>query len=212
MLQRCACVCLYGSVGVKMVYAFIINFLSSANSKVLYYCVFGQEYIESDHGGDELPPEDVRKLRRDNINAVSSRVHSEYLFRRATSSRTIEEDIQKIINDDALPEMELGFFRMGEGEILRSEKIVVWMATGNIGFSLICEKTENRLLTETILKLLIRYLHEYLRILNQPTEASLKADKVGLVINKFLPEGNLLFMNNRVIRQLEKELETAMKT
>ena len=38
------------------------------------------------------------------------------------------------------------------------------------GFTLICEKDENRLVAENVLNLIIRHLQEYCQILLQPSE------------------------------------------
>lgn len=78
------------------------------------------------------------------------------------------------------------------------------------GFALICERDENRLVAENILNLIVRNLQEYCQIILQPSEAILKADKVTTILHHFLPEGQLLFMNNRFLRHVEKELEQVM--
>ena len=88
----------------------------------------------------------------------------------------------------------------------------MWLDAGNTGFVLVCHKEENRLTAEQILRHLIKYLQEYIRVINQPAEASLKADKVCLILNSFLPDGALLFLNHRLVRGLEKELEVHMKS
>lgn len=90
--------------------------------------------------------------------------------------------------------------------------MVLWRGLANCGFALICEKDENRLVAENILNLIIRHLQEYCQIILQPSEAILKADKVTAIIHHFLPEGQLLFMNNRFLRQVEKDLEQVMNT
>lgn len=145
-------------------------------------------------------------------NFLCCQVHSEYQFRRSVSNRSIEEEMQALNQDDQLPEFELGFLRLAKDKPFFTEKCVVWLGAGNSGFTLICHKEENRVLAENVLKLLIRYLQEYLRVLNQPAEAALKADRVCLVTQKFLPDGSLTFMNHRVIRSLERELEILIKT
>ena len=117
-----------------------------------------------------------------------------------------------MINEDSLPEFELGFIRFGAGTPFPVERIGVWLGAGNTGFVLVCHKEENRLTAEHILRHLIKYLQEYIRVINQPAEASLKADKVCLVLNSFLPDGALMFMNHRLVRGLEKELEVNMKS
>ena len=47
------------------------------------------------------------------------------------------------------------------------------------GFTLICEKDENRLVAENVLNLIIRHLQEYCQILLQPSE-------VHCFLSKFL--------------------------
>lgn len=124
----------------------------------------------------------------------------------------MEEDIQALNQEDQLPQFELGFLRLPAGAPFSEERIAVWLGAGNTGFTLVCNKHENRALAESVLKLLIRYLQEYLRVLNQPAEASLKAERVSLILNRFLPDGTLVFMNHRAVRGLERELEILMKT
>ncbi|XP_027055129.1 AP-5 complex subunit sigma-1-like [Pocillopora damicornis] len=53
-------------------------------------------------------------------------------------------------------------------------------------------------------------LQEYCQIILQPSEAILKVDRVVTIIHQFLPNGQLLFMNTRYLRQMEKELEQVM--
>lgn len=124
----------------------------------------------------------------------------------------MEDDIQALSQEDQLPQFELGFLRFPAGAPFSSDKIAVWLGAGNTGFTLVCHKHENRTLAETVLKHLIRYFQEYLRVLNQPAEASLKADRVCLILNRFLPDGVLVFMNHRAVRGVERELEILMKT
>lgn len=123
----------------------------------------------------------------------------------------MEDDIQRMGNDDTLPDFEFGCIRLPEGNPFTVERIALWLGAGNSGFTLVCEKSENRLLAENVLKILIRFIQEHVRIINQPSEARLKSDKIALILSRFLPNGNLLFMNHRVVRQLEKEVENLMK-
>lgn len=101
---------------------------------------------------------------------------------------------------------------MKKGEPFKEDKVVVWCGAGNTGFAFVLHRDENRVLAESILKLLIRYFQEYLRVLNQPAEAALKADRVCLILHKILPDGALIFMNHRVVRAIERELEILMKS
>ncbi|KAL3863808.1 hypothetical protein ACJMK2_005539 [Sinanodonta woodiana] len=194
---------------VEMVYAFIIHTLLPGPCKVLFYQIYGQDECDLKH--EVQQPSDLKATRKTQIEQAANQVHSEYQFRRAVENRTVEEDIQTLANEDTLPEFELGFISLLEGEPFAKPRIAVWLGAGNTGFTLVCHETENRVLAENVLRLIIRCLQEHVRILSQPAEAFLKVDKVCLVLSCFLPEGSLIFMNHRVIRGLEKELETLIK-
>ncbi|OWF34563.1 AP-5 complex subunit sigma-1-like [Mizuhopecten yessoensis] len=188
-----------------MVNAFIIHTLLPGPCRVLYQQVYDVE--QRDTTGTKSSDSDLRFLRKQKVQEVASEVHSEYQFRRAVSSRTVEQDMQRLSNEDTLPEMEQGFLRLPEMDNM----IAVWQGTGNTCCTLVCYETENRMLAENVLKILIRFLQEHLRLLHQPIEVANKPDKVAIVLNRFLPGGQLLFMNHRMVRQLEKEMDTLMK-
>ncbi|XP_033756895.1 AP-5 complex subunit sigma-1-like [Pecten maximus] len=188
-----------------MVNAFIIHTLLPGPCRVLYQQVYG--VVKRDTTETRSADSDLRTVRKQTIQEVASEVHSEYQFRRAVSNRTVEQDMQRLSNEDTLPEMEQGFLRLPETD----NKIAVWQGTGNTCCTLVCNETENRMLAENVLKLLLRFLQEHLRLIHQPVEVVNKPDKVAIVINRFLPSGQLLFMNHRMVRQLEKEMDTMMK-
>ncbi|XP_067656947.1 AP-5 complex subunit sigma-1-like [Haliotis asinina] len=189
-----------------MVYTFIINTLLPGSSKIIYYKHFVP--YDVDIVDESTTAADVRTGRRKRRQEIADMVHSEYQFRRSVANRSVEEDVLRLGNDDTLPDLETGHILLD----CDSEQFVTWMGAGYTGFALVCDKTENRLLAESVLRLLIRYLQEHVRVLTQVTDIGLRTDRVGLVLSRFLPQGTLLFMNNRVVRQFEKELDTLMKT
>ncbi|ESO85132.1 hypothetical protein LOTGIDRAFT_196130 [Lottia gigantea] len=192
-----------------MVYAFIINTILPGIPRLLYYDIFGQDGVADD--SLDITADVLTSIRKSQIQQVFERVHSEYQFRRSFSGRSVEDDVLKLINDDTLPEFDTGFFRLRAGEVFQKDRYVIWLAAGYTAFSFVCEKYENRLVAESILKHLIRYLQEHVRVLTQPSETGLRSERVGVVVNTFLPQGNLLFLNNRLIRQLEKEVDNQIK-
>ncbi|XP_013389295.2 AP-5 complex subunit sigma-1-like [Lingula anatina] len=197
-----------------MVYAFIIHTVSPGTCRIIYSSSFGQEIQIIDTQRENDPAKhgsDLRTERKQNLHRVAQLVQSEFAFRRVVTGKTLDDDLLKLNNEGTLPEFELGYIRLPVDEPFQNEKIVVWMAAVNCGFTMICEKNENRSLAENVLKLLIRYLQEHLRILNQPTEAMTKVDKIAVVLDIFLPSGQLLFMNRRLVRQFEKDLELISK-
>ena len=170
------------------------------------------------------PADHHRKAQKKYILQIAQDVHSEYAFRTKTTNRSFEKDMLTLQNEGTLPNFELGFFRcpypqcqspqpgQDAGERGRcKDNVAVWLAALNCAFVLVCKKHENRLVAESVLKLVIKHLVGHLRVLTQPTEVVLKPDKVTLVLRQFLPAGQLLPMNHRVIRQFEKELDTKMR-
>ncbi|XP_041369111.1 AP-5 complex subunit sigma-1-like [Gigantopelta aegis] len=192
-----------------MVFAFLINTLLPGSSKVLFYQFYGQRALPKDDS--DITFEEIRTGRKNEIHTIANEVHSEYQFRRSVSNRTVEEDVQRLNSDDMLPDFDTGHFLIHEGHNFPKGSFVTWMGAGFTGFALVCDKTESRLTAESVLRLLVRYLQEYVRVLNQPAETGIRSDRILLVLNKFLPSGSLLVMNHRVIRHLEKELDSFMK-
>ncbi|XP_031555267.1 AP-5 complex subunit sigma-1-like [Actinia tenebrosa] len=189
-----------------MVYAFILHTLRPGPCRVLFSQVFvheAQPEVEA--------IEDARERRKEQLLNVANRVQSEFSFRFVTSGSVQHVDTNGLATtDELLSQLESGIFRLADGNPFDSEKVVVWKGIANCGFTLICEKTENRVLAENVLTLLIRYLQDYCRVIFQPTEAILKVDKLSVILFQFLPNGQLLFMNHRFVRQLEKEFEHIM--
>ena len=217
-----------------MVLAFIITSLTGDTPLVLYYQVYGQILIptpmgthsnEKQESSVDTSNERLRKLRKQHITRVAEQVHSEYQFRREVNNLTPDEDIQRLSNDDTLPEFEIGHFRVqtptaspdtivegGGGQNVKTFQHVTWMGAALTGFILLCDSCENRAVAGQVLRLLVRFLQEHVRVLSQPSEIANRVERVAEVLDRGLPDGNLLFMNHRVVRQIEKELESAMKT
>ena len=56
---------------------------------------------------------------------------------------------------------------------------------------MICEKDENTVLAEHVLSLVAKYLHTECKILENPVDALMKADRPTAVLNQFLPSGQV---------------------
>ncbi|XP_033126486.1 AP-5 complex subunit sigma-1-like [Anneissia japonica] len=199
-----------------MVYAFIAHSLLPGTCRVLYSTTFGLEdsqnidYIPRLNGEPISKPEsgkDRRVERKEQMSLVAKQVQSEFSFRKTVLGCTVEDDMRRHSIEDPSGNTVTGCFRLSAGEPFVTEKIVVWQGLGNFGLSLVCEKHENRLQAEAVLKLLARYSQEHMKALDQPHETLLKADKMAAIVHHILPQGRLLFMNHTVTRQLEKELE-----
>ncbi|XP_020628535.1 AP-5 complex subunit sigma-1-like [Orbicella faveolata] len=189
-----------------MVYAFLIHSLTPGPCRVLYSTPFVHEPPL-----DGVAGEDERSKRKEQLLQVAQRVQSEYSFRYVASGSESQEDLSGLSStDELLSNLKAGVFRLSSGNPYKAERVVLWKGLANSGFTLVCEKNENRLIAENILDLLIRHLQEYCQVILQPSEAILKVDKVAAIVHQLLPNGQLLFMNNRYLRQVEKELEQVM--
>ncbi|XP_022086649.1 AP-5 complex subunit sigma-1-like [Acanthaster planci] len=208
-----------------MVYAFIIHTLNPSVEaeacRVLYACTFGSEDSLDDPA--ELPLSsntsdqviDRRTFKKEQLALVGRQVQSEYSFRRSACSRDQSEQVagglSLAVSLDDAGQWDVGFFRLLAGDPFRMEKVVVWLGLANIGLALVCERSENRLLAESTLKLLLRYLQEHVQAATQPAELLTRGDRVAIIVHQFLPSGRLVFMNYAVIRQLEKDMENLLR-
>ena len=218
-----------------MVYAFIIHTLNppagAGICRVLYSCLFGIEDmpVGTMNPADDqtkLSPSvkvplsqqmsDLRTIRKEQLAQVARQVQSEFSFRKAVAvvgdyvePGTSMHSITGLTDDSS--RFEYGMFRLSAGDPFQTEKITVWLGLGNIGLALVCEKSENRPLAESTLKLLARFLQDYVQAITQPVELLTKGDRVAIIVHQFLPSGRLLFMNYAVIKQLEKDMDNLLR-
>ena len=193
-----------------MVYAFTIHTLLPPVPKILYSCMFGCERVECEPGNDSS-----RTALAEQVGQVAREIQSQYNFRASITRRSYEADMQVLQNEGTLPELELGFVRFREAcendASYRRAKTALWVGALNCAFVLLCDAHENRALAEHVLKVLVRHLQEHCRVFYQPADIPSKIDRVALVVNQFLPGGQLLVMNHRLLRQFEKELDVKIK-
>ncbi|XP_070539762.1 AP-5 complex subunit sigma-1-like [Ptychodera flava] len=194
-----------------MVYAFMIHTLQPGTCRILYSVTFGKEDLTLEQAGEPqsaISGSELRAVRKEQLDIVARQVQSEFSFRRAVSSRTYEQEMQILSSDESSLPFEKGVFRLRAGDPFTTERVVVWAGTANCAFNLVCDKNENRIQAETVLSTIIRHLQEYLKVIAQPTAALTKPDRITAILHQFLPHGQILFMNHRVVRQFEKEMET----
>lgn len=78
---------------------------------------------------------------------------------------------------------------------------------------MICELDENRLLAEIVMTTITRLIREHVTTGEQKNaEILLKVDKAAAIVHHFLPCGQLLFMNHKLIAQYERQLERTLAT
>ncbi|XP_043931972.1 AP-5 complex subunit sigma-1-like [Protopterus annectens] len=188
-----------------MVHAFLINTLSCSTGgteslcRVLYSQTFGSERSESRN----KDPEEERCYRKEQIFAVARQVKSACTLSRQAMGKSLSAfafpPSDEVV---ALQEADFGVFRLPPGDPFSESKTVLWFGIQSVGFALVCDPYENLMLAENSLKMVVKYLLEYLRLLSQGSDM-LKADKIEIILNKFLPCGQLLFINHRFVYNRE---------
>ncbi|KAM9682719.1 AP-5 complex subunit sigma-1 isoform 1-T1 [Dama dama] len=196
-----------------MVHAFLIHTLRATKAeegfcRVLYSCFFGAENSPNDP--QPRSAERDRLLRKEQILAVARQVESMYQLQQQACGRHAV-DLQPQSSDDpvALHEAPCGAFRLAPGDPFQEPRTVVWLGVLSIGFALVLDTHENLLLVENTLRLLARLLLDHLRLLVPGANLLLRADCVEGILTRFLPHGQLLFLNDQFVQGLEKEFSAA---
>ncbi|XP_044516323.1 AP-5 complex subunit sigma-1 [Gracilinanus agilis] len=200
-----------------MVHAFLIHTLSgscqatgdAAFCRVLYSQVFGSERSPDEprpHG-----PERDRLLRKEQLLAVARQAESACKLLQQASGRS-PTDLLPQTSDEPIPLQDApsGVFRLRPGDPFQEAKVVVWLRLLSLGCALVCEPHENLLLAESTLRLLTRLLLEHLKLLSSGSNVLLRGDRIEAILNHFLPHGQLLFLNDQFVQQLEKELSASL--
>lgn len=114
-------------------------------------------------------------------------------------------------SDEPMPlhEAPRGVFRLAAGDPFRESRTVVWLGVLSLGFALVLDAHENLLLAESSLRLLARLLLDHLRLQAPSTNLLLQADRIEGILVRFLPHGQLLFLNDQFVQALEKEFSAA---
>ncbi|KAM6163239.1 AP-5 complex subunit sigma-1 isoform 1-T1 [Rhynchocyon petersi] len=197
-----------------MVHAFLIHTLRAPNAedtgfcRVLYSCVFGSE--KSPEDSRPYSTERDRLLRKEQLLAVARQAESMCRLQQQASGR-FSMDLPPQSSDEpmSLHEAPHGAFRLPAGDPFQEPRTVVWLGVMSLGFALVLDAHENLLLAEGTLRLLARLLCDHLRLLTPGTSLLLRADRVEAILARFLPQGQLLFLNDQFVHSLEKELSAA---
>ena len=142
---------------------------------------------------------------------IADQMHSIFHFNRASHLRGVENDNQLLNSDHSLPPFEVGHFKLNWRDPFCFETHVVWLTVNDIGFCFVLDERENLTEAEMTLRLIVQQLHDWCRITLQSEELVSKMEKIHFVLHKFIPGGKLVFMNHRMIRQLDKEAEGILK-
>jgi len=145
---------------------------------------------------------DSKKVARRNF--IVRKVAQEIELRR---ERRTAEDGSFFLGRERARDEE-GVFHVPSGEFFNDPKIVVWRKVGMVAYTLILELDENRALASQLLGALPRIFSDLTKkpsstgyeFFNRPEEAL-------ILINSFLPNGQLLFITPNLAKHLRKEVD-----
>ncbi|XP_072533931.1 AP-5 complex subunit sigma-1 [Salminus brasiliensis] len=183
-----------------------VSALSPAESRVLYSRVFGPEDEEL---SVEQNPERRRLARKEKLGVVARQVRSAVCLSREASGHVC---VEAVLGEEAvaLGEAECGVLSLGHGEPFAGPSVALWLGVQALAFTMVCQPHENLLLAEGTLRNLARHCLEELRLLGTGSEVLLKSDRVDAMLQRLLPHGQLLFLNNRFAQNMDKELSSYM--
>ncbi|XP_065898117.1 AP-5 complex subunit sigma-1-like isoform X2 [Dysidea avara] len=180
-----------------MVLGYLCISLADNSFRILHSCVFGDDTIDDDA---------QRYARKVNLRSVASRVQSEYSFR---ISCKLKEEYGT--DDKGSGLIEKGYFKLFAGEPFPVDSIVVWLVSGQqCGHALVCLTDENNLLADNVLQVIAKATHDNILRDNSLAEILLKPERMAAIVHQFLPNGQLLFMNHKLVKQYEKQLDSIL--
>lgn len=95
---------------------------------------------------------------------------------------------------------------MPPGDPFPERVTVVWLSVLALAFALVCEPQENLSLAEITLRRLAPRLLLSLRLLGPGADVLLRPDAADGLLDRLLPHGQMLFLNERFLQAMDREL------
>lgn len=196
-----------------MVLAFLITTAIGKECRILYKESFAADQslfeLKEDNNNyvqkrGNLTDSDIRRAREKFFEKIAEEAKKEV---ENCNLKTYERDLNSLTSDGILPNLQIGYFHI---RTERSKLIILWNSAINTTFILVLHQDENRILAENNLKLSIKYMQDYCGVFNQPSNCLLKPDRIKAILDIFLPNGLLLFMNHSLVKQLKTKIENSM--
>ncbi|XP_077157418.1 AP-5 complex subunit sigma-1 [Paroedura picta] len=197
-----------------MAHAFLIHTIQcrpgheAGPCRVLYSRVFGPERLDE----ERCPDAEREHLRRkEQILVVARQAESACKAHQQASGKPPSEHLIQLPDEPvSLQDAPSGVFRLPPGDPFSEDKAVLWLGVQCLGFALVCGPHENLMVAESTLRLLAKELLDHLRLLSSGSDVVLKGDKIEVVLGKFLPHGQLRFLNDQFVLSLAREASAAL--
>lgn len=204
-----------------MVFAFFIQTLNTKNCDILYYRFYTaydnalkkvlDEFSDRTSSRTEniRPSAKAAKIfetateKKDLLDRLANRIQMHYYMKRQHSLVPSQYDNKDCIMKSFFAE------RYWKDETVNGlEMLVVWAAVPGLAFSLVCKRNENHVQAQNILHIIMNQLEKHLQFITNPVMPLTLVETVSLVVNRFLPAGQLLFLNSKLQKEFEKQLES----
>ncbi|CAD5112989.1 unnamed protein product [Dimorphilus gyrociliatus] len=196
-----------------MVLAFLITTVIGKECRILY-----RESFTADQSMFQLEEDkNIYTQKLESLSDAETRSIRDKFFEKIAEKakkevgncdvKTYEKDLNNLTSDGIVPTTQMGYFSI---RTRRSKPIILWNSAINTTLLFVLHPDENRILAENNMKIMIKYMQDYCNIFSQPSNALLKPDRIKSILDVFLPNGLLLFMNHALIKQLKTKIEISM--
>ncbi|OPJ87215.1 AP-5 complex subunit sigma-1-like [Patagioenas fasciata monilis] len=191
-----------------MVRAFVLLALGGpappgpAPCRVLYARSFGAP--PGTPPGTPADPARQRLLRKEQLLAVARQVTSHCQL--LQSSPALPPTPQPPEDPLSLQDAPGGLFHLPPGDPFPQGVTVAWLSVLAVAFALVCDPQENLSLAEMTLRRLAPRLLAALRLLGPGADVLLRPEAADAVLDRILPHGQMLFLNQAFLQALDREM------
>ncbi|XP_072717981.1 AP-5 complex subunit sigma-1 [Ciconia boyciana] len=174
-----------------------------APCRVLYARTFGTPPGTPPAPGD--PPRQ-RLRRKEQLLAVARQVTSQCRLLQSSSGCPSSPTPQLPDEPMALQDAPGGLFQLPPGDPFPERVTVAWLSVLALAFALVCDPQENLSLAEITLRRLAPRLLASLRLLGPGADVLLRPETADLLLDRLLPHGQMLFLNERFLQAMDREM------
>jgi hypothetical protein len=150
------------------------------------------------------------QLRKEREQRIVSAVRLQAL----RLARNDQGMLSSTVASQAKPGKLEGVYRVPAGALFTRPKVVLWRCFQKTVFILVCEPEENRYLASSFLVIFATLLNDHYKneqVLTKPKEVLQKPEITLLLLQSYLPSGQLLFLNDSLLKHLRKEFEEGLE-
>ncbi|KAF1534480.1 AP-5 complex subunit sigma-1, partial [Eudyptes schlegeli] len=175
-----------------------------APCRVLYARAFGTPPGSPPATGG--PPRQ-RLRRKEQLLAVARQVASQCRLLQSSSGRPSSPQLPQLPDEPiSLQDAPGGLFQLPPGDPFPERVTVAWLSVLALAFALVCDPRENLSLAEVTLRRLAPRLLASLRLLGPGADVLLRPETADLLLDRLLPHGQMLFLNERFLRAMDREM------